>query len=536
MEAFETGEVVASPDLERETRFPEFTRAALDAGLRAVFSAPMLHSSGRLGALDLYREVPGPLSDRDLISAQTLADVATAYVLNAEARDEARTSAELFRENSLHDPLTGLPNRVLMMQRMTHAGQRARRTRAVAAVLFADLDNFKWVNDTHGHAAGDQLLIAVAARLASLVRPGDTLARLSGDEFLILCEDLSGSHDVEGLATRIQEAFELPFSLPHTEVSITASVGVAYSGPGEEVTPELIRDADSAMYAAKRYRKAVGHDPEVEPGHRGAAVVQNLTDDLRTALSERALDLAYQPIVRTADGRIVGVETLLRWHHPDRGPVPAPQTVAIAEHAGLIDDLGDWIIRQSCQDRARWPLDEQEAPLDLGVNLSAVQLLRPGLAQTMRDTLAELEVDPATVVCEITESILIQDGPRALVVLESLRRLGLRIALDDFGTGYSSLTHLHRFPVDILKIDRTFVERLTDDDTAAAIVRAVVNLAHELGMHVVAEGAQTLRHVARLNEIGCDSAQGYYFARPMSATEIGTLLEARRGSTVLPVG
>jgi diguanylate cyclase (GGDEF)-like protein len=262
-EALEKGSLVLSPDLQVETRFPEFTKAALDLGLRAVFSAPLQHSSGRLGALDLYRDSPGPLSDCDLVSAQTLADVATAYVLNAEAREEARRSAELFRENSLHDPLTGLPNRMLMMQRMTHAGQRAQRTHAIAALLFADLDNFKQVNDAHGHEAGDQLLIAVAARLRALVRPGDTLARLSGDEFLFLCEDLHASDDAERLAIRIDQAFAVPFVLPHAEVSITASVGLAYSRPGQAITPALMRDADSAMYAAKRHRKALGPDRKV---------------------------------------------------------------------------------------------------------------------------------------------------------------------------------------------------------------------------------------------------------------------------------
>jgi diguanylate cyclase (GGDEF)-like protein len=421
---------------------------------------------------------------------------------------------------------------MLMMQRMTHAGQR---THAGAAVLFADLDNFKQVNDVHGHEVGDDLLIAVAARLLALLRPGDTLARLSGDEFLFLCEDLSASGDAEELAIRIDQAFEVPFLLPHADISITASVGVAYSGPGQAITPALIRDADSAMYAAKRYRKTLGPAPEgAEPGRRARDLIQDLTKDLPTALSSQGLQLAYQPIVRTADGRIVGVETLLRWDHPARGTVPAPQTVALAEHAGLIAELGDWIIRRGCEDRAGWPQDDSSGPLELGVNLSAVQLLNHGLVRTIQDALADLSVDPATIVVEITESVLIQDGPRALVVLESLKELGLRIALDDFGSGYSSLTHLYRFPVDIVKIDRSFVEHVMLDGAATAIVRAVTNLAHELGMWVVAVGAQTQGQVERLNEIGCDSAQGYYFARPMSATDVGTVLEAHPAATVLP--
>jgi len=371
------------------------------------------------------------------------------------------------------------------------------------------------------------------------VRSGDTLARLSGDEFLFLCEDLSASGDVDSLVSRIHEAFELPFTLAHADISITASVGVAYAGPGEQITPELIRDADSATYAAKRYRKAmgpapVGVEPDVTPVPRGVGASEELTNDLRNALSEQTLHLAYEPIVRTADGRVNGMEPLLRWDHPLRGPVPEPKIVAIAEHAGLIDALGEWIIRRSCQDRAAWPQDDSSGPLDLSVNLSAVQLLHPGLAGTVQEALEDLGVDPTTIVCEITESILIQDGSRALVVLESLKKLGLRIALDDFGTGYSSFSHLHRFPIDIVKIDRSFVARITLDDRAAAIVGAVIDLGHKLGMGVVAEGAQTQRQVTRLEEMGCDYAQGYFFARPMSATDIGKLLGAQPGATTLP--
>jgi diguanylate cyclase (GGDEF)-like protein len=545
LEAFETGAVVTSPDLLTEVRFPEFTRAALDLGLRAVFSAPMLHSSGSLGALDLSRDTPGPLSARDLVSVQTLADVATAYVLNAEAREEARTSADLFRESSLHDPLTGLPNRVLMMQRMAHAGVRARRSDSVAAVLFADLDNFKRVNDAHGHGTGDLLLIAVAQRLLPLVRAGDTLARLSGDEFLFLCEDLSATADVDKLVTRIHDAFGAPFVLPHVEVSITASVGVAFAGPGEQITPALIRDADSAMYVAKRSRKALDPEPAATraddpyatgPGPRPwrASTTEDLSADLGIAMSDHALDVVYQPIVLLADGRIQGAEALLQWNHPVRGAVPASTTVAVAEHAGLIDDLGEWLLRRSCQDRAAWPRDESTGPLTLGINLSAVQLLNPGLVRTVQDALGDVGADPTTVVCQITENLLVQDGPRALVVLESLKELGLRIALDGFGTGYSSLTHLHRFPVDVVKIDRSFIGTLTGDDRAAAIVRAIVDLGHELGMSIVAAGAQTERQVARLRELGCDSAQGPFFAHPMSTTDLSDLVVDSPAATILP--
>jgi diguanylate cyclase (GGDEF)-like protein len=539
VEAFETGTLVRSPDLSQETRFPDFVATAMDLGLRAVFSAPMQHSSGRLGTLDLYRDEPGPLSERDLVSAQTLADVATAYVLIATAREEVRVSAELFRESSLHDPLTGLPNRLLLIQRMKHAGQRAQRAHSVAAVLFVDLDDFKRVNDTHGHEVGDHLLVAVAERLLTLVQPGDTVARLSGDEFLVLCEDLLATDDVEDLASSIDRAFSEPFSLPYARVPIRASIGIAYSAPGLPVTVDLIREADTAMYRAKRQRRAAELTSGSPSRHRPARPDDDLAEDLRAALAgaspEHVLDLSYQPVVRPVDGLVVGVEALLRWRHASRGPVPAPQVVSVAEHAGLIDDLGDWVLRRACADRAGWGRDRGAGPVDLGVNLSTVQLLNPTMVRRTQDALAELEIDPSTLVVEITESILIQDGERALVVLDALKSLGVRIALDDFGTGYSSLTHLHRFPVDIVKIDRSFVERTTLDPAAVAIVRAVTDLAHELGLRVVAEGAQTRRQVDQLIELRCDSVQGYFFARPMSASDLGALLAAGPAATALPV-
>jgi EAL domain-containing protein (putative c-di-GMP-specific phosphodiesterase class I) len=316
-------------------------------------------------------------------------------------------------------------------------------------------------------------------------------------------------------------------------------VGVAYAGPGEAITPELIRHADDAMYAAKRYRQAViqvltAPDTAVPPRPRGQGVADHLTDDLRAALTAETLDLDYQPIVRTADGRVDGVESLLRWHHPLRGPVPAQLTVAIAEQAGLVDELGDWIVRRSLRDRAGWPRVDGTAPLDLSLNLSAVQLLNPGIAQALQDAMEAAGADPTTIICEITESILVQDGARAFVVLDSLKKLGLRIALDDFGTGYSALTHLRRFPVDIVKIDRSLVERITSDDGSAAVVSAVVHLGHALGLSVVAEGVETPLQASRLIELGCDAAQGHHFARPMSAANLGRLLSVDPGNTILP--
>jgi EAL domain-containing protein (putative c-di-GMP-specific phosphodiesterase class I) len=288
------------------------------------------------------------------------------------------------------------------------------------------------------------------------------------------------------------------------------------------------------MYVSKRDRKGLlTATDRVAPTRRGVNLINDLAVDLRTALLEEDLGLAYQPIVRTSDGLVVGAETLLRWTHPVRGQIPAPQTVAIAERAGLIDELGAWTIKRSCLDRAGWRPGSPDV-IDLALNLSAVQLLNHRMPHTFEETLKDLGVDPVSVVLEITESILIQDGGRALVVLRALKRLGFRLALDDFGTGYSSLSHLHRFPIDILKIDRGFVERITFDHEAAVIVEAMTDLGHKLGMQIIAEGAETHRQVVRLREIGVDSAQGYYFARPMSGADMATLLESSPTTTILP--
>ena len=388
LSAYESGKAVAVPDLGIDDRFPRFAAAAAAAGLAAVFTFPLRqgdgrHSSGPLGALDLYRDIPGELDPRDMAAAQTLADVAAAYLLNAEAREEARATSDRFHHSALHDALTGLPNRLLLEQRLEHAAQRAKRSRTTAAVLFADLDGFKQVNDTYGHQIGDELLIAVALRLSGLVRSGDTLARVSGDEFVFLCEDLDGLADVEILASRIDEAFADPFQLADCELAVTASVGMAFAGPGEDISKQLVVNADIAMYQAKR-KGGAGHQiidlrEALETNDRNS-----LERDLRAAFAHDQLGLAYQPIVRTADGLVTGVEALLRWTHPDRGPVPALSMVGVAEQSGLITEIGAWVLERSCRDRGSWLHEYPGAPLELAVNVSARQLMSPGFCAVSR--------------------------------------------------------------------------------------------------------------------------------------------------------
>jgi diguanylate cyclase (GGDEF)-like protein len=533
--AYETEEAVAVPDLGMEDRFPRFAPLAVEAGLAAVFTFPLRHDGGALGALDLYRNSPGGLEPHAMAVAQTLADVTTAYLLNAQARVDAEESAEQFRHDARHDPLTGLPNRLMLQERLEHAALRAKRSRSNSAILFADLDRFKAVNDTHGHSAGDDLLRAVAHRLTGLVRPGDTLARFSGDEFVFLCEDLASAADAESLATRIEQSFADPFSLGDVEIMVTASVGTAFAGPGEDLSPQLLADADVAMYQAKR-KGGAGHQAFDLRDSRRMTDRHNLAKDLRSAFGDGELEIAYQPLVRSMDGLVTGVEALLRWTHPRRGPVPPQAMVAIAEQSGLISDIGAWVLDRSCQDRSRWLAEHKGLYLDLSVNVSGRQLMEPGFGPTVAAVLDQTDTDPSAVVLEITESVLIDDGERSVAVLSDLKRLGVRLALDDFGTGYSSLSYLRRMPIDIVKVDQGFVADIDQGPGVDAIIAAVTNLAHALGLRVTAEGVETQRQRDEVNAIGCDSAQGFYYARPMPAESFADHLAAcPTGTLHLPV-
>ena len=524
--AYESGQPVSVPDLRDDDRFPHFTPAAKEAGLAAVFTFPLCHGEERLGALDLYRDVPGSLDLPAMAAAQTLADVTTAYLLNARAREEARSTSERFRHDALHDPLTGLPNRLLLQQRLEHASQRARRSHTDAAILFADLDRFKQVNDTYGHQVGDNLLLAVARRLSGLVRPGDTLARVSGDEFVFLCEDLHSPDDVQLLARRIDEAFTDPFVLVGLELNITASVGVAFAGPGDDISDELVIKADIAMYQAKR-KGGAGHQIIDLREALQKTKRASLETELRTAFAHGELDVAYQPIVRSCDGQMVGAEALLRWTHPDRGPISALAMVQVAEQSELITDIGAWVMERACRDRARWLVAQPAKPLELAVNVSARQMMSRDFVKTVQQVLRRTGMDPSALVLEMTETIFIVDGDSATSVLDEVSKLGIRLALDDFGTGFSSLSYLRRLPIDIVKIDQGFISDIGKVTTGGAIVAAVTHLAHVLGLTVVAEGVQTQLQRDEIQAIGCDFAQGYFYARPMSAAAIGAVLAER---------
>jgi diguanylate cyclase (GGDEF)-like protein len=520
--AYELGEAVCIPDLSRDQCFPRFAARALDAGLAAVFTFPLRHGGERLGALDLYRDTPGPLGRDEMSAAQTLADVAAAYLLNAHARAELRESSDRARENALHDGLTGLPNRVLLLERLQHAILRGRRSEKMVAVLFADLDKFKAINDTYGHDVGDELLVAVADRLRSLLRPGDTLARLAGDEFVILCEDLDDPSQVEAVATRIDTALSKSFALSRTVVRVTASVGIAFAGRTTDVPERVLHDADSAMYQAKRggggRHQVVDLREQRLASHRAT-----LNRDLHGSWARGELRTVYQPIVATVDGRVTGAEALIRWDHPVHGAVAPEMIVALAEQSGLISEVGRWVLERACVDLGRWQ-GHRHDEFGIAVNVSTYQLMSPGFSSSIAAVLAATSIDPKRVTLEVTESVFLQDGPRAVDVLGELKRIGVALALDDFGTGYSSLSYLKRFPVDTVKIDQGFISDLERDPASQSIVHAVVGLAHDLSLTVVAEGVETAEQRSQVAALGCDFSQGFYFALPMPAEDLEALL------------
>ncbi|MGI9082276.1 MAG: putative bifunctional diguanylate cyclase/phosphodiesterase [Thermoleophilaceae bacterium] len=414
---------------------------------------------------------------------------------------------------AIHDPLTGLPNRALLIDRLGHALDRVARTGGSVSVLFVDLDRFKAVNDTRGHETGDFVLVAAARRLEATVRAGDTVGRLGGDEFVVLAEDLPGDSRAHALAARIVEAFTLPLTAGEEEVVVGASIGIVAAGPSDErPTPErLLREADTAMYRAKaagRGRAELFDDLMREE----VAERLELARELRKALPRKELRLVYQPVVSLADGQVVACEALLRWHHPERGVVPPAAFVPLAEQNGLILPIGEWVLEEACRQGAEWRRAGRN--LSVSVNISPAQLAQPDFAEGV-DAILRRAGLPAQCLClELVESTVARQPERIGNTLRDLRAGGVRIALDDFGKGATSLAHFRGLPLDILKLDRTFVSGLREGDVSRAIVAALLSLAKGLGITVVAEGVEREDQAAELRELGCGLVQGFWFGRP----------------------
>jgi diguanylate cyclase (GGDEF)-like protein/PAS domain S-box-containing protein len=441
---------------------------------------------------------------------------------------ERKLAEEQLLHDAFHDALTGLPNRALFLDRLGLALERSRRRDGRFAVLFVDLDRFKVVNDGLGHLAGDALLVAVSQRLLAFVHPGDTLARFGGDEFTILLDEVGGAEDAVRTAERIQGELSRPFDLPSgREVFTTASVGIALSDVRYQTADELLRDADTAMYRAKAQGRAryVLFDAGM---HTRAVELLTLETDLRRALERDELVVYYQPIVAIDTGRLSGFEALVRWRHPLRGLVLPSEFIGFAEESALIVPLGAWVLKEACRQTAAWVRSASgDPPLTVSVNVSARQLARPELGDEVEAALEESGLPASSLRLEITESLMVQSAEAAPATLARLRGLGIELYVDDFGTGYSSLGTLQTLPVDKLKIDSSFVARLEANEGSRELVRTILALARNLGLGVIAEGVETEGQRRLLAELGCEQGQGFLFAGPLTAEEVGELVASR---------
>ena len=437
------------------------------------------------------------------------------------------------RVRAFHDALTGLANRALFVDRLEHAIARTRRTRERVAVLFLDLDDFKTINDSLGHGEGDEVLVATAARLQAALRAGDTIARMGGDEFAVLLEDTATSGPPVEVAGRLLAALQAPLLQGERELFVRASVGVATIHGRKSSAEELLRDADAAMYIAKGRGK--NRIVVFEPGmHRAALTRLALKGDLERALERKEFRLVYQPIVDLGTGTVSGAEALLRWQAPSRRSVLPNEFIPLAEETGLIVPLGSWVIEEACREAQRWDAVGGVRGLSISVNVSGRQVAEPGFPQVVAEALERAGLEPGRLILEFTENVLIDDGAHSAGTLAELKALGVRLAIDDFGTGFSSLGYLRRFPIDMLKIDGSFIASLGAGPNQREVVKAIVRLGETLHLETVAEGIETSAQATDLRAMGANRGQGYFFARPLESRDLHELLAGRR--TIPPIG
>jgi diguanylate cyclase (GGDEF)-like protein/PAS domain S-box-containing protein len=450
------------------------------------------------------------------------------YQAILEDRTERNRAEKQLIHGAFHDVLTGLPNRALFMDRLERViVQSKRRPTYRFALLFVDLDRFKLVNDTLGHMAGDELLIAVARRLERCLRAEDTVARFGGDEFAILLDSIHEVRDATRIAERINFELALPFRVGRREVASSASIGIALSATGYDKSEDVLRDADAAMYRAKAGGRARYEVFDTDMHARAVGQLQ-LEKDLRKAVEDQEFEVFYQPIVSLESGNITGVEALLRWRHPSRGLLLPDEFISVAEQTGLIVPIGWFVMREACHQMRVWQEDPTppSSALTLGINLSARQFHQPDLAPRIDEILRETGLDPARLRLELTEHVVMGDPDLAAAMLGDLQLRGVRITLDDFGTGHSSLQHLHRLPISTLKIDRSFISGLAD--TNRGVVQTIVALGESLSLEAVAEGVETLEQLETLRTLGARFAQGFLFAEPLDARAATEVLLGRR--------
>ncbi len=484
-------------------------------GLRAGMAAPVFEHAEVVGSLGIASRDPNrayPARDQQILLA--LAEHTSLALNHARALDDVVHEA-------FHDSLTGMPNRALFLDRVSHALTRAERTSSAVGVLVVDLDDFKTVNDSLGHGVGDALLVQVAGRLAGRLRPSDTLARLGGDEFAVLLEEVGDTGDTARAADSVLEALAQPFTVAGREVWLNGSVGIAL---GSSEAETLLRDADLAMYRAKADGK--GRYQAFEPGmHTEIMERLELEVELKGAIERGELVLAYQPIFSLRTGAIAGLEALVRWRHPTRGLLPPGRFIPLAERSGTIDDLGRWVLHAAAHQGALWRARYPAFPgIQIGVNVSATQLRGPGLVSQVAEALETSQLPADGLTLEVTETALMDDLDNAVRRLDELKELGIEIAVDDFGTGHSSLRYLQRLPLDNLKIAKPFVDEIENPDPKPPVLRAVLDLTDVFNLRAVAEGIERPEQAARLLELGCELGQGFLLSRPVPAAEADELI------------
>ena len=435
---------------------------------------------------------------------------------------DRKSLEEQLTQQALHDPLTKLANRVLFRDRVEHAISKIVRSRTAVSVLFLDLDNFKTINDSLGHRVGDLLLVSVAERLRSCLRNSDTPARLGGDEFAVLIEDANHPQEAILISERINDVIRAPFLIEGKGVLVAASIGIASATVGNENPEELLRNADVAMYKAKALGKGRSVFFEAEMREELMERVE-LEADLHKAVENGELMLFYQPILELRTGGILGMEALARWNHPRHGLVSPQKFIPLAEEGNLILPIGNWVLQQACSKAGQWA-EANGAELSISVNLSIRQFQQEDLVRIVSETLRTSGLPPRCLILEITETLMIQNTEAMIRKLTELKGLGIRLAIDDFGTGYSSLSYLHRFPIDILKIDKSFIGTLHKGNEGLAVTRAIIMMAASLNLRVIAEGVENAEQAAVLERLGCDVGQGYFFARPLSEDDMTAYL------------
>jgi diguanylate cyclase (GGDEF)-like protein len=505
---------------------PTFRRQTIanKAGFRAAFAFPLMRGNEVLGVMEFFHRDARDPESLLVNVAESIGREIAQYVVRMEAEEAVKFMA-------MHDALTQLPNRTMFIERLASAIAQAQRHSRALAVLFIDLDRFKLINDTLGHESGDIVLAEVARRLTDNLRAGDTVARLAGDEFVVLLEEVADPVYVGGISQKLIAALAAPFMISGRDYRITASIGVSFH-PADGDNPEtLLKNADSAMYRAKELGRNAYQFYSAQISS-GAMERLNLESGLRRALERNELMLYYQPQIETCTGRIVGMEALVRWQHPELGVLPPARFIRIAEENGLIVPLGEWVVQSACTAHREWQ-KQRIAPSRIAVNLSPRQFLHAGLVKDTINVLTHTGCKAKFLELEITESMVMHDPAGAAILIDELKELGVRIAMDDFGTGYSSLAHLKRFPIDSLKIDRSFISDLPGDSGNVAITDAIIAMARTLHLTVIAEGVETRPQFDFLRRLGCDEVQGYYFSPPVPYDEATTLLRESASTAAL---